>query len=142
VKPLFGYGTFRRPAWRDAILGAVYPARAATLRGWRRTATGSGYLSIARAPDAAIAGVLIDLDAAGWAIADAWEDVPRYEHVAVTVDAAGAMVDAIAYVCVDRDAAVTIVADDDDRCALLDDAAVEAAIRRFRTALPARDRSR
>jgi gamma-glutamylcyclotransferase (GGCT)/AIG2-like uncharacterized protein YtfP len=140
VRPLFGYGTFRKPAWRDAIFRAVYPARAATLHGWRRTATSAGYLSIARTPGAAVAGVLIDLDADGWAIADAWEDVPRYERVAVTVEADGGAVDAIVYVCVDRDAAVTILDDDDERCALLDDAAVEAAIRRFSAERPPQGR--
>jgi gamma-glutamylcyclotransferase (GGCT)/AIG2-like uncharacterized protein YtfP len=136
MRPLFGYGTFRKPAWRDAILGAAYPARAATLHGWRRTATGSGYLSIAPEPGAATDGVLIELDAQGWAMADAWEDVPRYERIDVRVDSAGGAVDAIAYVCVESDAAVTLVADDDARCALLDDAEVEAAIRTFVTQRP------
>ncbi len=142
MKPLFGYGTFRKPAWRDALFGTAYPVRDATLHGWQRTATAAGYLSIAPAPGAATDGVLIDLDADGWTIADAWEEVPRYARVDVTVDTLHGSVDAIAYVCVESDAAVTIVAADDDRCALLDEAAVEAAIRAFSSAHRPPDRSR
>jgi len=73
VTRLFGYGTFRKTAWRNAILGAEYPAQPATLRGYRRTATESGYLSLRETvfDVRLVPGVLIDLDEIGWRIADA-----------------------------------------------------------------------
>jgi hypothetical protein len=86
---LFAYGTFCQPAWRRAILGADYPARPARVRGWRRVALASGYLSVVRSGDALLDGVVVTLDALGWRIADAWEEVPRYarvEAVALTAD--------------------------------------------------------
>ena len=75
---LFGYGTFRHPAWRAAILGAEYSAEPATLRGYCRIAAPSGYLSLRETTfDAAsVDGMLIELDAIGWRIADRWEEVP------------------------------------------------------------------
>jgi gamma-glutamylcyclotransferase (GGCT)/AIG2-like uncharacterized protein YtfP len=99
MTPLFGYGTFHNPAWRRAILGADYPARAAQLHGWRRAVLASGYLTLIRderhsAPP--VAGVLLDLDDAGWRIADAWEEVPRYHRIAVRVESARGSVAAIA----------------------------------------------
>ena len=64
---LFGYGTFRKTAWRCAILGADYPSEPATLPGRRRVALASGYLSLRETvvPLAPVAGVLLELDDVG-----------------------------------------------------------------------------
>ncbi len=88
MKPLFGYGTFRKSAWRCAILGAEYPAQPATLRGYRRIACASGYLSLRETlfDVALVNGALIELDEIGWQIADRWEEVPKYQRVDVVVN--------------------------------------------------------
>jgi gamma-glutamylcyclotransferase (GGCT)/AIG2-like uncharacterized protein YtfP len=130
VRPLFGYGTFRKSAWRSAILGAEYPVQPATLRGYRRIACASGYLSLRETPFdvGSISGVLIDLDELGWRIADRWEEVPKYVRTPVTVSSTNGPVEALTYLCADDRAATPV---DDDRFALLTDAEVEAAIERF-----------
>ena len=127
MKPLFGYGTFRRTPWRNAILGAENPAQPATLRGYRRIACASGYLSLRETlfDVNLIHGVLIELDELGWKIADRWEEVPTYRRIDVEVSTMTGPVEATAYICSD-DAGATPV--DDDRLALITDADVEAAI--------------
>jgi hypothetical protein len=132
VKPLFAYGTFRRPSWRRRLLGADYPARDATLPGWRRIALASGYLSLRRSRGAAVDGIVVALDALGWRIADAWEEVPRYARVPVEVRAGGETIAAETYVCEDA-AAIGDV--DPARDALLPDEAVERAIAAFESAM-------
>ena len=130
MKPLFGYGTFRKAAWRDAILGAQYPAQPATLRGYRRIACASGYLSLRETvmDVALIEGVLIELDELGWQIADRWEEVPKYHRREVSVNSMSGQVEALVYVCSDDRNATPV---DDDRFALISDADVEAAIETF-----------
>jgi gamma-glutamylcyclotransferase (GGCT)/AIG2-like uncharacterized protein YtfP len=130
VTPLFGYGTFRKTTWRDAILGAVYPAQPATLRGYRRVAIASGYLSLREtvADLQLVHGVLIELDAIGWSIADRWEEVPKYRRIDVVVNTMHGKVDAQAYVCARADSAMPV---DDDCLTLLADAEVEDAIESF-----------
>ena len=130
MKPLFGYGTFRNAAWREAILGAWYRAQPATLRGYRRVATGSGYLSLRETvmDVGLVEGALIELDAVGWRIADAWEEVPKYQRVEVNVNTMHGPVDAIAYFCAD---AIHERPVEGDRLALLTDAEVESSIEIF-----------
>jgi gamma-glutamylcyclotransferase (GGCT)/AIG2-like uncharacterized protein YtfP len=98
VTPLFAYGTLCRNDWRRAILGAEYPATPARLAGWRRVALASGYLSVVPDPQAVLAGALIDLDDAGWRIADAWEEVPRYTRCAVVAQTDAGPCEACVYV--------------------------------------------
>ena len=130
MTPLFGYGTFRKAAWRCAILGADYPAQPATLRGYRRIACASGYLSLRETlfDVGLIHGVLIELDDVGWRVADAWEEVPKYVATPVTVNSMDGPVDALTYLCANDDGATPV---DDDRFALLSDAEVEASIEFF-----------
>jgi gamma-glutamylcyclotransferase (GGCT)/AIG2-like uncharacterized protein YtfP len=130
VKPLFGYGTFRRTAWRDAILGAPYPAQPATLRGYRRIACASGYLSLRETlfDVNLVHGVAIDLDELGWKIADRWEEVPKYRRIDVVVSTMHGPLEAQAYVCANDEGAIPV---DDDRLALITDADVEEAIATF-----------
>jgi gamma-glutamylcyclotransferase (GGCT)/AIG2-like uncharacterized protein YtfP len=130
MKPLFGYGTFRKAAWRNAILGAEYPAQPATLRGYRRIACASGYLSLRETlfDVGFIQGVLVELDEIGWHVADAWEEVPKYGRIDVTVNSMNGPVDAQAYVCADDSGATPV---DDDRFALITDAEVDASIAIF-----------
>ncbi|BDE05142.1 hypothetical protein WPS_04180 [Vulcanimicrobium alpinum] len=97
--PLFGYGTFRDEQWRARILGASYAWEDAVLAGYRRVViTASGYLSIEPSAFDRVEGVLISLDGAGWAVADAWEDVPNYHRVRVDVQTARGLVAACTYV--------------------------------------------
>ncbi len=137
MKPLFVYGTLRDAAWRRAILGADYPSAPATLAGWRRIATSSGYLTIRRTLpwlDAApIEGALVALDAVGWEIADAWEEA-RYERVEVRANTMDGAVDAIVYVCAEDDDATPV---NDGRLALLSRAHVDAAIASFEATMRA-----
>ena len=129
MKPLFGYGTFRKTAWRNAILGAEYPVQPATLRGYRRIATGSGYLSLRETlfDVALIEGVLVELDEVGWQIADAWEEVPKYRRVEVDVNTMHGSVAAITYLCTESAGPPV----DGDPPALLTDADVTASIAIF-----------
>lgn len=130
MRPLFGYGTFCRRAWRRTLFGADYAVEPATLAGWRRAAVPSGYLSIVPDPSASVRGVAIVLDAAGWAIADAWEDVPLYRRTAVEVTTERGPLSALTYVYAHAgDIDATPIAD--HVLALVDDAAVEAALARF-----------
>jgi gamma-glutamylcyclotransferase (GGCT)/AIG2-like uncharacterized protein YtfP len=143
VKPLFVYGTLRDSAWRRAILGAEYTAAPATLAGWRRIATSSGYLTIRRTLPrldvAPIEGALVALDAVGWEIADAWEEA-RYERVDVRVNTMDGALDAIVYVCAEDGDAAPV---DDGRLALLSRAHVDAAIASFEATMRAiRERER
>ncbi|HEY6235430.1 MAG TPA: gamma-glutamylcyclotransferase family protein [Candidatus Elarobacter sp.] len=130
MKPLFGSGTFRKAPWRERILGAAYPARPATLRGHRRIACASGYLSLRETvfEVGLIEGVLIELDELGWRIADTWEEVPRYRRADVVVNTMDGPLQAWTYVCADDTGAVPV---DDDRFALITDAEVEASIAWF-----------
>jgi len=129
VKPLFGYGTFRRTAWRNAILGAEYPVQPATLRGYRRVATGAGYLSLRETlfDVALIEGVLVELDDVGWRIADAWEEVPKYQPVDVLVNTMHGPRPALTYICAELGG----VPVEGDATALLTDVEVEASIEIF-----------
>ena len=130
IKPLFGYGTFRKAVWRERILGAAYPAQPATLRGFRRIACSSGYLSLRETlfEVGLIEGVLVELDDLGWRVADAWEEVPKYRRTDVVVNTMCGPVEAWTYVCADDTGAVPV---DDDRYALITDDEVEASIAWF-----------
>jgi gamma-glutamylcyclotransferase (GGCT)/AIG2-like uncharacterized protein YtfP len=131
MKPLFAYGTFRDPAWRKAILGADYPTRPATLSEWMRIAAPSGYLSVAKSQFDVVSGIVIDLDDVGWQVADAWEDVPNYRRVAVTVRTIDEpQVAAEVYVFA-GDNAPQLHPNDEDRFAMLPRADVERAITAF-----------
>ena len=97
--PLFGYGTFRDPEWRVAILGADYPWEPAVLRGWQRvTFPAYEYLSIRESPYEIVEGVLVELDETGWRVADAWEEVPKYVRIPVEARTASDLVVARSYV--------------------------------------------
>ncbi len=130
TKPLFGYGTFRKAAWRERILGTQYPAQPATLRGFRRIACASGYLSLRATlfEVGLIEGVLVELDELGWRIADAWEEVPKYRRADVVVNTMSGPAEAWTYVCSDDTGAAPV---DDDRLALIADAEVETSIAWF-----------
>jgi gamma-glutamylcyclotransferase (GGCT)/AIG2-like uncharacterized protein YtfP len=130
VKPLFGYGTFRRARWRTAILGAEYPAQPATLRGYRRIACASGYLSLRETlfDVGLVNGALIELDELGWELADRWEEVPKYRRVDVVVNTMHGPAEAATYIAADDGGATPV---DDDRFAVISDAAIDAAIRDF-----------
>jgi gamma-glutamylcyclotransferase (GGCT)/AIG2-like uncharacterized protein YtfP len=81
VIALFAYGTLRDPVYRLALFARDYPARPATVDGWRVVVAESGYFTVVADPHARTAGDLIELDAAGFFRADAWEEVPMYTRV-------------------------------------------------------------
>ena len=130
MKPLFGYGTFRKTAWRNTILGADYRAQPATLRGYRRIACASGYLSLRETlfDVGLVNGTLIELDEIGWEIADRWEEVPKYRRIEVAVNTMNGPAEAITYIAADDGGAEPV---NDDRFALISDLAVESSIRDF-----------
>ena len=95
--PLFAYGTLRSAAVRAALFERPYPVRAATLRDWRVVVAETGYFTVVAEPGASLAGDLIELDDAGLARADAWEEA-AYERITVRAEDAGRRVEAWLYV--------------------------------------------
>jgi gamma-glutamylcyclotransferase (GGCT)/AIG2-like uncharacterized protein YtfP len=82
--PLFAYGTLRDPQYQRELFERTFPQRPAQVRGYVVVSTGGGYLAAAPRPGETIAGALVELDLAAYAIADAWEDLTIYERVEVT----------------------------------------------------------
>ena len=64
----------------------------------------------------------------GWSVADAWEEVPKYQRIDVLVNSMAGPVDAQTYICSDDSGATPV---DDDRFALLSDLEVQASISLF-----------
>jgi gamma-glutamylcyclotransferase (GGCT)/AIG2-like uncharacterized protein YtfP len=96
---LFAYGTLRDEEYQQALFDHTLPARPATLPGWRAVVSEGGYLTVVRAAGDEVTGDLLALDDAALATADAWEEVPLYERVAVEVRTAdGSAVEAQVYV--------------------------------------------
>ncbi len=81
--PLFAYGTLRDPEYQRELFGRTYPMRPARALDFLVVSTGGGYLTAIPQPGAAIAGALVELDAPGYAVADAWEDRSVYDRVEV-----------------------------------------------------------
>ena len=99
MSELFAYGTLRDREYQEALFDRTVPARPATLPGWRTVVADGGYLTIVPAAGDEVTGDLLTLDDAALALADAWEEVPRYERVAVVVRTAeGSTVSAQVYV--------------------------------------------
>jgi gamma-glutamylcyclotransferase (GGCT)/AIG2-like uncharacterized protein YtfP len=94
----FSYGTLLDPEYQRELFGRSVPTRPATLDGWLAVFTEGGFLTIVRRRDARVAGALVSVDERELAICDAWEDVPLYERVDVTVTSAGERVRTWAYV--------------------------------------------
>ena len=86
---IFAYGTLRDAEYQHALFGRTLAARPATLPGWLAVVAEGGFLTLVRAPDETVTGELLTLEAAALAIADAWEEVPLYERIAVEARAAG-----------------------------------------------------
>lgn len=128
--PLFAYGTLRSAAYQQALFDRTYPTRPATLPGWQVVVAESGYFTVRADPAGCAAGDLVELDARGLEIADAWEEVPVYERVhAQAHDAGGREVECWLYVRPTRSRAVPPA----EATALHDPAAVLAAIAEFRS---------
>jgi gamma-glutamylcyclotransferase (GGCT)/AIG2-like uncharacterized protein YtfP len=81
--PLFAYGTLRDPDFQRELFARTFPMRPALVRDFIVVSTGGGYLAAVPHPGATIAGALVELDAAGYAIADAWEDRTVYDRVEI-----------------------------------------------------------
>jgi gamma-glutamylcyclotransferase (GGCT)/AIG2-like uncharacterized protein YtfP len=124
----FSYGTLLDPAYQRELFGRSVPTTPATLDDWLAVFTESGYLTIVPRAGARVAGALVTVDERELAICDAWEDVPLYRRVDVTVVAAGERVATWAYVrdVPDGEPAPPGVLSRADRPTVID------AIRRFR----------
>ncbi len=81
----FSYGTLLDPEYQRELFGRSVPIQPATLDGWQAVFTPSGYLTIVRRDDARVRGALVTVDERELSICDAWEDVPLYARVDVTV---------------------------------------------------------
>jgi gamma-glutamylcyclotransferase (GGCT)/AIG2-like uncharacterized protein YtfP len=127
--PLFAYGTLRDPDYQRELFARTFKMEPATVSGFAIRSTGGGYLAAAPQPGAAIAGMLVDLDAAAYVIADAWEDRSVYDRVEVQACRADGRLRRC-FIYVQLHASGTIVAD--DRLADRPRAEVLADIRRFR----------
>jgi gamma-glutamylcyclotransferase (GGCT)/AIG2-like uncharacterized protein YtfP len=79
--PLFAYGTLRDPEYQRELFDRTFPMRPAEAPGFLAVSTGGGYLAATPRPGATIAGALVELDAAAYAIADAWEDRSVYDRI-------------------------------------------------------------
>jgi len=99
-RELFVYGTLRDAKYQAALFGRALPMRSAMLPDWLAVVAERGYLTLVRAPGEAVNGDLLAVDDAALALADAWEEVPRYERLRVEArDASGQAVPAFVYVC-------------------------------------------
>ncbi len=87
--PLFAYGTLRDAEYQRELFGRTFPTASAVVRGFRVTVGGGGYLAAVPQPDGVVRGSIVELDAAAYAIADAWEDLAVYQRIDVvaTTDA-------------------------------------------------------
>jgi gamma-glutamylcyclotransferase (GGCT)/AIG2-like uncharacterized protein YtfP len=81
--PLFAYGTLRDPEYQRELFARTYPMRPAEAPGFLVVSTGGGYVAATARPGATIAGALVELDAAAYAIADAWEDRSVYDRIEI-----------------------------------------------------------
>jgi len=81
----FSYGTLLDPEYQRELFGRSVPTEPATCHGWQAVFTPSGYLTIVPQPDAVVVGALVTVDERELAICDAWEEVPLYERVALSV---------------------------------------------------------
>lgn len=83
---LFTYGTLRDPEIQQILFGGHRPSEMARLSGWLLCASDEdGYLFIRPEPTTTVIGAVIELDATMLAIADQWEEVPRYQREKVQV---------------------------------------------------------
>jgi gamma-glutamylcyclotransferase (GGCT)/AIG2-like uncharacterized protein YtfP len=83
ILPLFAYGTLRDPEYQRELFARTYPMRRARVEGFIVVSTGGGYLAAIPRTGGIIDGALVELDAPGYAIADAWEDRTIYDRVSV-----------------------------------------------------------
>jgi len=81
--PLFAYGTLRDAEYQRELFGRTYPMREAHIRGFVAIATETGYLAAVPRPSGRIDGALVDLDALGYEVADAWEDRAVYDRIEI-----------------------------------------------------------
>ena len=79
--PLFAYGTLRDAEYQRELFGRDFPMRRARVTGYVVVSTPGGYLAAAARAGAHIDGALVELDAAAYAVADAWEDLTVYERI-------------------------------------------------------------
>jgi gamma-glutamylcyclotransferase (GGCT)/AIG2-like uncharacterized protein YtfP len=83
--PLFAYGTLRDPEYQLELFARTFAMELAEVSGFVVLSTGGGYLAATPRPGTTIRGALVALDAAAYAVADAWEDLAVYDRI--TVDA-------------------------------------------------------
>lgn len=128
--PLFSYGTLRDPELQQALFDRTYETRPAVLHGYVIVSTG-GYLSAMQSEGDSICGALVELDEAGYAIADRWEDLDVYvRQAAVAVDQDGNRLPCFLYVRPDQRGEIVV----DGRLSDFSREKMLADIRAFRAA--------
>jgi gamma-glutamylcyclotransferase (GGCT)/AIG2-like uncharacterized protein YtfP len=81
--PLFAYGTLRDPDYQRELFGRTYQMHRAIVADFMVTSAATGYLAATPQPGFTIDGAIVEIDEAGLAIADAWEDLDVYDRVEV-----------------------------------------------------------
>lgn len=81
--PLFAYGTLRDPDYQRELFARTYPMKRAVAIGFIAVVAEGGYLAAMPRDGARIEGALVEFDAAGYAIADAWEDLAVYDRIEI-----------------------------------------------------------
>jgi gamma-glutamylcyclotransferase (GGCT)/AIG2-like uncharacterized protein YtfP len=137
VRPLFAYGTLRDPDYQRELFGRTYQMHRAWVAGYIARVSRSGYLAAAPRLGALIDGAIVEIDAAGLAVADAWEDLDVYDRIEIDAQRAdGRIVRCWIYVIADVDGPPVV----DARLADRTRAEIIADIRRFRAGLDATSR--
>ncbi len=130
--PLFAYGTLRDPDYQRELFGRTYQMHRARVADYIVLSTPTGYLAAAPRPGSAIDGAIVEIDAFGWEIADAWEDRSVYDRIDVQAYRPdGQIIACLMYVQIGGDGEPALGAQLADRTR----AEVIADIRRFRAAL-------
>ena len=93
---IFAYGTLVLPMIRDRVLGHPVHTEDAVLHGYSKVC-GWDYLTLIPS-DGGVTGVVFEADADDVSRMDAWEEVPVYSLVPVTVETAGGPREAHAYI--------------------------------------------
>ncbi len=93
---IFAYGTLVLPVVRDRVLGHPVPAEDAVLHGYSKVC-GWDYLTLIPS-DGSVTGVVFEADEDDVSRMDAWEEVPVYSLVPVTVETSVGPREAHAYV--------------------------------------------
>jgi len=81
--PLFAYGTLRDPDYQRELFDRTYHMHRAFVADYIVTHSPTGYLAAVPRAGNLIDGAIVEIDAAGLEVADAWEDLDVYDRIEV-----------------------------------------------------------